>query len=156
MSSRLTKIRSVHTYVMLRTVYFGWICSYEWTNIFYCVIFLTKSVLAKYTKGVLFHSKSQKISKGGNTPKNGPANQHDTCSQKNLFPNVSRNLIIVFVSIRFVYKLSRFPRYKCMPSHVIPPEKNWKRTFISSFFLVVSLPDQIKKKTWQIIFLSFV
>ena len=26
MSSRLTKIRSVHTYVMLRTVYFGWIC----------------------------------------------------------------------------------------------------------------------------------
>ena len=27
MSSRLSKIRSVHTYVMLRTVYFGWICS---------------------------------------------------------------------------------------------------------------------------------
>ena len=27
MSSRLSKIRSVHTYVMPRTVYFGWICS---------------------------------------------------------------------------------------------------------------------------------
>ena len=27
MSSRLSKIGSVHTYVMLRTVYFGWICS---------------------------------------------------------------------------------------------------------------------------------
>ena len=26
MSSRLSKIRSLHTYVMLRTVYFGWIC----------------------------------------------------------------------------------------------------------------------------------
>ena len=26
MSSRLSKIRSVHTYVMTRTVYFGWIC----------------------------------------------------------------------------------------------------------------------------------
>ena len=26
MSSRLSKIRSVHTYVMPRTVYFGWIC----------------------------------------------------------------------------------------------------------------------------------
>ena len=27
MSSRLSKIRSVHTYVMPRTVYFGWICT---------------------------------------------------------------------------------------------------------------------------------
>ena len=27
MSSRLSKIRSVHTYVMPRTVYFGWICN---------------------------------------------------------------------------------------------------------------------------------
>jgi len=27
MSSRLSKIRSVHTYVIPRTVYFGWICS---------------------------------------------------------------------------------------------------------------------------------
>ena len=27
MSSRLSKIRSVQTYVMLRTVYFGWICT---------------------------------------------------------------------------------------------------------------------------------
>ena len=26
MSSRLSKIRSIHTYVMPRTVYFGWIC----------------------------------------------------------------------------------------------------------------------------------
>ena len=30
MSSRLSKIRSVHTYVMLRTVYFGWICILKW------------------------------------------------------------------------------------------------------------------------------
>ena len=29
MSSRLSKIRSVHTYVMPRTVYFGWICSWR-------------------------------------------------------------------------------------------------------------------------------
>ena len=29
MSSRLSKIRSVHTYVMLRTVYFGWICIFK-------------------------------------------------------------------------------------------------------------------------------
>ena len=28
MSVRLPKIRSVHTYVMTRTVYFGWICIY--------------------------------------------------------------------------------------------------------------------------------
>ena len=28
MNSRLSKIRSVHTYVMTRTVYFGWICIY--------------------------------------------------------------------------------------------------------------------------------
>ena len=27
--SRLSKIRSVHTYVMARTVYFGWICTLE-------------------------------------------------------------------------------------------------------------------------------
>ena len=27
MSSRLSKFRSVHTYVMLQTVYFGWICT---------------------------------------------------------------------------------------------------------------------------------
>ena len=29
MSSLLSKIRSVHTYVMPRTVYFGWICSFD-------------------------------------------------------------------------------------------------------------------------------
>ena len=29
MSSRLSKFRSVHTYVMLRTVYFGWICTFN-------------------------------------------------------------------------------------------------------------------------------
>ena len=28
LSSRLSKIRLVHTYVMARTVYFGWICTY--------------------------------------------------------------------------------------------------------------------------------
>ena len=29
MSSCLSKIRSVHTYVIPRTVYFGWICNYQ-------------------------------------------------------------------------------------------------------------------------------
>ena len=35
MSSRLSKIRSVHTYVMIRMVYFGWICRYR-SRQYYC------------------------------------------------------------------------------------------------------------------------
>ena len=33
MSSRLSKIRSVHTYAMPRTVYFGWICTCRYSRI---------------------------------------------------------------------------------------------------------------------------
>ena len=37
MSSRLSKIHSVHTYVMPRTVYFGWICTWVFcSNLDYC------------------------------------------------------------------------------------------------------------------------
>ena len=43
MSSRLSKVRSVHTYVMHRTVYFGWICTYlknfTWMSMFHAVVF---------------------------------------------------------------------------------------------------------------------
>ena len=36
MSSRLSKIRSVHTYVMIWTVYFGWICRSQCWSIRVC------------------------------------------------------------------------------------------------------------------------
>ena len=40
MSSRLPKIRSVHVYVMVRTVYFGWICIIaKWINVNFETLF---------------------------------------------------------------------------------------------------------------------
>ena len=52
MSSRLSKIRSVHTYVMPRTVYFGWICIADLKVYIY---FWRKNLDATYI-GIFFYS----------------------------------------------------------------------------------------------------
>ena len=55
MSSRLSKIHSVHTYVMLRTVYFGWICTLDsliWTEL-YSASFVVVEKIQKRKKKIL-------------------------------------------------------------------------------------------------------
>ena len=58
--SRLSKIHSVHTYVMPRTVYFGWICTYlknfTWMSMFHAVVFaLFKSASRTFSSSPLIY-----------------------------------------------------------------------------------------------------
>ena len=43
-NSRLSNIRSVHTYVIPRTVYFGWICTFLWLSFAYQALQATPSI----------------------------------------------------------------------------------------------------------------